>query len=193
MAPPRHEEKLRRVLAAFERAANAGVAAPTNHDLSLMLGQSSVSGPVPLVKELEARGLIRVERFHRERRVTIVATGKQTWADPREERPGRWAALSPRGAVPVVPLGAAADAGVPPPFRAFSAAEADAFDEALAEGWGIETAARMVGRLPLDGYRQFHRVCAELGEAPRPEIAASKNDPREAAAPRIRGQQGILA
>jgi hypothetical protein len=196
---PRDPGRLKLVLDIFTRDAEAGRVATTNMVLAGKLGLASISGPVPYIAELEARGEIRVERFHRTRRVTIVATGKQT-ALPKGAAPGRWSAPEvrpePRPVAPPAPpaLRQGPDGlQLVPPFVIFSAEEADAFDEALAEGWGIETAARMVGRLPLDGYRQFHRVCAELGEAPRPEIAASKNDPREAAAPRIRGQQGILA
>lgn len=54
-----------------------------------------------------------------------------------------------------------------PPFRAFSSTEKAIFDDALAEGDDIEEAARRAGRSPLDGYRQFHRICDRLGEDPR--------------------------
>ena len=76
---------------------------------------------------------------------------------------------------------------------AFAAeAEEAAFDEALADGVGIETAARLAGRSLLDGYRQFHRVCAKL-DAVKPGFSGQEGR----AAPgighgqlRSRGQEG---
>jgi len=183
-SPPRDPGRLKLVLDIFARDAEAGREATTNTVLAGKLGMASISGPVPYVAELERRGLIMVERFHRNRRVTIVATGKQT-ALPKGAKPGRWSepALRPAPRPEAPPAPKALRQGpdglqLVPAFVEFSPEEAEAFDEALAEGWGIETAARMAGRQPLDGYRQFHRVCAELGEAPRPEFAASGNEPR---------------
>jgi hypothetical protein len=45
--------------------------------------------------------------------------------------------------------------------------EAQVFDDALAQGDDVERAAHRAGRSPLDGYRQFHRICARLGEPAR--------------------------
>lgn len=52
-------------------------------------------------------------------------------------------------------------------FRPFDRVEAEIFDDALADGQDIETAARRAGRSALDGYRWFHRVCKRLGEPAR--------------------------
>ncbi len=68
------------ILSALTDAAARGLRCPTNEDLADMLGLRAVSSPVWLMQRLEARGAIRVERFQRERRVTIVATGQATAA-----------------------------------------------------------------------------------------------------------------
>lgn len=52
-------------------------------------------------------------------------------------------------------------------FRPFDRLEAQVFDDALAQGDDVERAAHRAGRSPLDGYRQFHRICARLGEPAR--------------------------
>lgn len=53
-----------------------------------------------------------------------------------------------------------------PRMRAWSRVEREIFDDALAAGQDIETAARRAGRSPLDGYRHFHAICEQLGEQP---------------------------
>ena len=71
-----------RAYAAIEQAANDGVRFPTADDLIEACGCESHASTVNVVRRLEERGLIIVERFQRERVGTIVATGKKT-AEPR--------------------------------------------------------------------------------------------------------------
>lgn len=67
-----------RVYRALFRAANRGDACPSQAVLAMIVGYESEGGTVKLLQRLEARGMIRVERFNRSRRVTIVATKKRT-------------------------------------------------------------------------------------------------------------------
>ncbi|GMM61688.1 helix-turn-helix domain-containing protein [Novosphingobium pituita] len=63
---------------ALEEAARNGEPCPSNIDIEMLCGYNSCSmGPV-MVKRLERKGLIRVERFQRYRIVEIVATGERT-------------------------------------------------------------------------------------------------------------------
>ena len=68
----------REILKALTRAADAGAPCPMNAVLDARIGASSASTSATIVKRLEGWGLIRVERWQRERRVTIVATGRAT-------------------------------------------------------------------------------------------------------------------
>lgn len=63
---------------AFNQAAEDGVKTPTGEDLRQLLGCSALSTTVKVTKDIEKSGAIQVERYQRERRVTIVATGKST-------------------------------------------------------------------------------------------------------------------
>lgn len=82
--PLSHSE--REILAALTRAAEQGTACPMNAELDARIGANSASTSATIVKRLEGWGLIRVERWQRERRVTIVATGKAT-AEVRTRAP----------------------------------------------------------------------------------------------------------
>jgi len=63
---------------ALVTAAEAGLPCPTNIDIEMLCGYNSCSmGPV-MVRRLERKGLIRVERFQRFRIVEIVASGRRT-------------------------------------------------------------------------------------------------------------------
>jgi hypothetical protein len=63
---------------ALVEAADAGLPCPTNIDIEMLCGYNSCSmGPV-MVRRLERKGFIRVERFQRFRIVEIVASGKRT-------------------------------------------------------------------------------------------------------------------
>lgn len=66
------------VYRALNDAAEAGVKCPTCDDLADLIDTNSVASTVNVVKRLERRGLIQVQRYQRERRVTIMATGKKT-------------------------------------------------------------------------------------------------------------------
>ena len=68
----------REVLTCIAEAAEAGRAAPTGDELQERCGCESISTTVHLVQRLERKGLIRVERFQRTRRITILSTGKAT-------------------------------------------------------------------------------------------------------------------
>ncbi|WP_062785290.1 hypothetical protein [Novosphingobium capsulatum] len=63
-------------------AAEAGEPCPTNIDIEVEIGANSCSMGPKTVARLAAKGLITVERFHRARIVTIVATGKATTCPP---------------------------------------------------------------------------------------------------------------
>lgn len=165
--------RIDRVLEAFDRAARNGVEAPTNLDLAMMLGLSSPGSIPNYVAHLEQAGRIRVERFHRARRVTIVESGLCTHVPPQLQTAGRFSsravkadcaerdqALRTRDAIQAVRR--FTNPAQQCPFRPFLKAEADAFADALADGAGIEEAALAAGRSLLDGYRHYHRICAEL-------------------------------
>lgn len=62
---------------AHVRAADAGEPAATHMDLSALL-DCCLSTPTHLEQKMEGRGWLKVERFQRGRRVTIMATGKST-------------------------------------------------------------------------------------------------------------------
>lgn len=67
-----------KVMSALIEAADSGLAAPTNIALQDLLGCGSMSTPVSIVQSLEKRGLIRVDRYQRTRRITIIESGKAT-------------------------------------------------------------------------------------------------------------------
>jgi DNA-binding MarR family transcriptional regulator len=75
MALSRSEEL---ILGALVSAAEASAPCPIADDLAELIGSQSVSTTVGIMHRLESKGLIRVERYQRTRRVMIVATGKAT-------------------------------------------------------------------------------------------------------------------
>jgi len=77
-------EMERVALALIAEAAEAGRQAPTADDIQERTGCNSISTTVNLVRRLELRGLIEVERFQRTRRITVVSTGKRTAAVSNE-------------------------------------------------------------------------------------------------------------
>lgn len=70
-------------------AADNDQVCPNYLDLNELAGYESASSSVGVVKRLECKGLIRVVRYQRFRRVQIVATGKWTARSPsmHVERP----------------------------------------------------------------------------------------------------------
>lgn len=70
---------------ALFRAAQRGAPCPTQEVMAELCGLEPHSTSHH-VRQLELRGMIRVARFQRSRRVTIVATGKSTMQS-RETRP----------------------------------------------------------------------------------------------------------
>lgn len=71
-----------RVLAALSEAAEQGAPCPTNEELGVSLG--IVCSCVPhVVARLQKAGRIVIERGGNRRRITIVATGKQTAMSPQ--------------------------------------------------------------------------------------------------------------
>ncbi|WP_067736240.1 hypothetical protein [Novosphingobium naphthalenivorans] len=66
------------------RAADAGEPCPLNLDLEMLIGCSSGSTAPMAVKRLEQRGLVKVIRFQRFRRVQICASGKWTAKAPSQ-------------------------------------------------------------------------------------------------------------
>lgn len=68
------------VYAALVAAAEAGARCPTNDALCGQTGHASTNSAVEAIKRLVHAGIITVERFARDRVVTIAATGKKTAA-----------------------------------------------------------------------------------------------------------------
>jgi DNA-binding MarR family transcriptional regulator len=62
----------------IQACANNGDRAPTCDELVDATGASCVATTVNIVKRLERLGLIQVDRYQRERRITVTATGKST-------------------------------------------------------------------------------------------------------------------
>ena len=95
-------EMERATLALIAEAAEAGRPAPTADDIQEHTGCNSISTTVNLVRRLELRGLIEVERFQRTRRITLVSTGKRTAAVSNETP--HWRKGTRPGSVPGVPI-----------------------------------------------------------------------------------------
>ncbi|QNA85202.1 MarR family transcriptional regulator [Sphingomonas sp. So64.6b] len=109
VAPPLHGEELigltpweSRALAAIVDAAEAGRLAPTADELQATVGCDSVSTTVNIVQRLEKRGLIRVERYQRSRRIFVVSTGKAT--APVNNKTPHWRTLPRPRSLPVPAL-----------------------------------------------------------------------------------------
>lgn len=75
-APLSHYERV--IFMALTEAANAGEPCPSNATLADALGRSVAWSAGDIVKRLEKRELIHVERFRNSRRVTIVTSGNST-------------------------------------------------------------------------------------------------------------------
>lgn len=67
---------------AIYNAAESGEPCPLNLDIEMMLGCNSTSTAPKVVRRLERKGLIVVERFQKYRRIQVVATGKWTADSP---------------------------------------------------------------------------------------------------------------
>lgn len=63
---------------ALVKAANASAPAPKHDELNELIGCSSTSTSPTIVRRLEEKGLVEVERFQRTRQICIVETGKCT-------------------------------------------------------------------------------------------------------------------
>lgn len=74
------------IMGALTSAAEQGAYCPTADDLSDMIDSNAVSTTVAIIHRLERRGLVKVERYQRSRRVTIVETGCST-AEPANKAP----------------------------------------------------------------------------------------------------------
>lgn len=74
------------VMEVIRKAAGEGIQMPSNDDIAAELGLQGSSTVPGIVNRLEARGLIKVDRYQRSRRVTIVATGEST-AMPKNTSP----------------------------------------------------------------------------------------------------------
>lgn len=94
-----HAESL--VYDALCDAAAKGEVCPTYLDLNELAGYESTSWSPTVVKRLQAKGLIEVEKFQRFRRVKILATGQWT-AKPKSQH--SVARHVPRGAKDKWPL-----------------------------------------------------------------------------------------
>jgi len=92
----------RETLAMIAEAAEAGRQAPTADDIQERIGCNSISTTVNLVRRLELRGLIEVERFQRTRRITVLSTGKRTAAVSNQTP--HWRSGPRKRSAPSVPL-----------------------------------------------------------------------------------------
>ena len=95
-------EMERETLELIAEATEAGRQAPTADDIQERTGCNSISTTVNLVRRLELRGLIEVERFQRTRRITLVSTGKRTAAVVNETP--HWRSTPRTRSAPSVPL-----------------------------------------------------------------------------------------
>jgi len=95
-------EMERETLALITEATEAGRSAPTADDIQERTGCNSISTTVHLVRRLERRGLILVERFQRTRRITVLSTGKRTAAVSNQTP--HWRSSSRPRAAPSVPI-----------------------------------------------------------------------------------------
>lgn len=95
-------EMERETLALIAEATEAGRPAPTADDIQERTGCNSISTTVNMVRRLELRGLILVERFQRTRRITLVSTGKRTAAVSNETP--HWRNTPRKRRAPSVPL-----------------------------------------------------------------------------------------
>jgi len=95
-------EMERETLAMIAEATEAGRQAPTADDIQERTGCNSISTTVNLVRRLELRGLIEVERFQRTRRITLVSTGKRTAAVVNQTP--HWRSSPRTRSAPSVPL-----------------------------------------------------------------------------------------
>jgi hypothetical protein len=86
-----HEARHRAILAAITEAAEAGEQCPTNQALGKRAGIPGPQNVPPILRKLEAAGLIRSTFGPRQRIITILATGKSTASarDLAEARPAR--------------------------------------------------------------------------------------------------------
>lgn len=75
-------EQERVIYEAIFAAAENDLVCPNYLDLNEVAGYESASSSPSVVKRLEIKGLIRVVRYQRFRRVQIVATGKWTARHP---------------------------------------------------------------------------------------------------------------
>lgn len=82
----RWAEQDRIALAMLIKAADVGGECPSNYVLAYACGVSAANSASVIVARLEQRGLITVQRGSRQRKVTIVATGKSTCEVIQTER-----------------------------------------------------------------------------------------------------------
>lgn len=100
----------------IEAAAKAGNASPSNLQIADRLGLTMSAGSA-IVTRLEARRLISVERFSRDRVITIIATGKST-KRPDGDPPPHWRLTPDRIATPRPPRGKRNRRPLEPPIPA---------------------------------------------------------------------------
>lgn len=86
-----HDARRRAILAAITEAAEAGEQCPTNQALGKRAGIPGPQNVPPILRKLEAAGLIRSTFGPQQRIITILATGKSTASarDLAEARPAQ--------------------------------------------------------------------------------------------------------
>lgn len=127
------------------RAANDGSECPTNSVLRERLGVRGVATVSGLVKSLEERGDIKVERMSDARIVEIVATGKKT------ATPALWRTT-----------GASPASGLRGTYSR-NQEKSDRFDDVLADTGDIVAAGAAIGLAPAAANQRFARIRKELG------------------------------
>ncbi len=141
-------ERVKRVMAMLNRAADAGLRCPTNEEIATAIGAASVSAGANAIALLETMGMIEVERFHQGRRVTVLSTGRATEKvrGPRVQH----LAGHKRGSDPIIPQR--------PDEETLAA-----FADALAEIGTVSGAARALGIPERQGTALFAVIKADVG------------------------------
>jgi DNA-binding MarR family transcriptional regulator len=82
------------VYRALRKAADEERECPSADDISDLIGANAVSTTVDLIQRLERKGMIRVQRYQRSRRVFIIETGKSTKEPTNKAPPWREQAIT---------------------------------------------------------------------------------------------------
>lgn len=127
--------KLDRLYSILYAAAEMGNRCPTNEQLSIDLGYSSISKAAALLRELEDKGWITARKSSGGMVVTITETGKST-----------------------------ADAVSPYSESGWTRQQEDTLMELLSEGVSFLQAGKQIGRTKGSCISRFRKLARQLGE-----------------------------